>query len=442
MRQVLLRYTSKPTYKAYVLLIWFKVLKLENQGEIAIIGAGPVGCYTALTLAKLGIAEKVTVFEEHEEVGVPSHCAGHLSLKSLKNLNIELPPKIIENKIRGAVIYSPNNLKLELITPKTITIVVNRALFDKFLAEKAEKLGVKLYVKSKVKALLANKNKIHGVIIAEKGKERKIMSKLVIDAEGSPGTLLKKASLPSPLSSKFVYGAQAEISNVKDLAEDQVEVYLGSKYAPGFFAWIIPRKNNTAKVGLAVKNGNPKEYLFKFIQKHPIASKKLNRGKISKLAFHPIPLGGPISKTYWNNLLVVGDAASQVKPTTGGGVIFGMLCGRIAARVAYKAWKIQDFSENLLGEYERLWKARLGLNFEIMLYLRKLLDRMSDSQVDKLFKVTSKTGLVERLKNVEDVDFQAKILLNVLRNPKNFPPILYFFLAGLLGEGTRPTIDR
>ena len=413
--------------------IALKVVRVQRETEIAIIGAGPAGAFTALNLAKLGLAQKVAVFEEHDIVGRPSHCAGHLNIKSLNKLGIRLPEKIIENRIRGARFYSPNGLSFEVKRESPLTLVVNRELFDQMIAREAEKLGVMFRLKCRVRQLLVEAGKVDGLIVRNRDKDEDevIHSKVVVDAEGCPATLLKKAGFPCLSPKSYVYGGQAEIDEISDVELDMVEVYLGRKFAPGFFAWIIPRQDGTAKVGLAVKYGNPKRHLLNFIRKHPIASKKLHKSRIVSLSFHPIPLGGPISKTYGNGLLVVGDAASQVKPTTGGGVITGMICAEIAAKTILKALNLNDFSERVLAEYQRAWMRRLGFEFKVMLRLRKMLDRLSDRRVDKLFEFCIKTGLNETLEKVGDVDWQGRTLLRAALNPKGLIPLLYLVWSAL-----------
>ena len=413
-----------------------KVIKVQREIAITIVGAGPSGAFTALNLAKLGLATKTVVFEEHHYIGKPSHCAGHLNIRTLNNLNVKLPEKIIENKIRGANFYSPSGLNLRIERKTPITLVVNRELFDLTIAKEAEKMGVEFRLKSRVKKILVENGKVSGLIVQNLNKKlnERIYSQLVIDAEGCPATLLRKADFPFPTSQNLVYGGQAEVSKIEDVENDIVEIYLGKKFAEGLFAWIIPRKDGTAKVGLAVKSGNPKRALLNFIHNHPIASKKLRKGRILSLSFHPIPLGGPVTKTFGNGLLVVGDAASQVKPTTGGGVITGMICARLAAKTALKAYKLNDFSEKTLIEYEKAWKREIGFELKIMLKVRRMLDKLSDKQIDKLFELCIKTGLNQVLEKVGDLDFQGKTILKAIPNPKGLIPFLYLVWSALTGR--------
>ena len=154
---------------------------------------------------------------------------------------------------------------------------------------------------------------------------------------------LIKASAASRLKalkpSGLVYAVEAEVESVQDVELDAVEVYFGKSYAPGFYGWLIPKTDGSAKVGLATNHGDPREYLKRLMTKHPVASKQLAKAKITQVGYHAITLGGPIDRSYADGFLAVGDCASQVKPTTGGGVIFGLTCAREAAEVASQATK-------------------------------------------------------------------------------------------------------
>ena len=103
--------------------------------------------------------------------------------------------------------------------------------------------------------------------------------------------------------------------------------------------------------------------------KHPVASKQLGKAKITQVGYHAITLGGPINRTYADGFLAVGDCASQVKPTTGGGVIFGLTCAKIAAEVASQAIKQGDVSSNFLQNYQKRCNDLLSFDFLVMLGL-------------------------------------------------------------------------
>jgi flavin-dependent dehydrogenase len=159
---------------------------------------------------------------------------------------------------------------------------------------------------------------------------------------------------------------------------------------------------------------------------HPVASKQLSKAKITRMAFHPITLGGPISKAYASGFLAVGDVASQVKPTTGGGVVFGLTCAGIAAEIAYAAVRRNDFSSSFLEMYQKRCADMLGFDFSVMLRIRRFLDSLSDEKLDEVFRFCARICLNKTLENVEEIDFQGQLLLKILTKPAMFAALAYF----------------
>jgi digeranylgeranylglycerophospholipid reductase len=401
----------------------------QEGPDAVVVGGGPCGSFAACTLAKFGA--DVAVFEEHEEIGLPSHCAGHISLNGLKRLGLCLPRRIFENEIYGAVFYSPSGLEFRVRRSSPVTCVLNRELFDKRLAELAVKAGARYLMGARVNSLVLNSGVVTGVSFNKNGVEETITSNVMIDAEGCSSILLKRIGLPTLDRSMVVNAIQTEVDKVNDIDVDMVEVYLGQKYAPGFFAWIIPKKDGCAKVGLATRTGDPREYLRRFMQKHPVASKRLMKSKIISRSMHPISLGGAIPKTYANGLLVVGDAASQVKSTTGGGIVFGLLCARIAGEVAYEAIEQRDFSEKLLSRYESQWKKQVGFDLTVMLNLRRMLNRLSDDKMDKIVNLCTRLEMNKVLEEAGDEDFMGRSLMRIFPNPATLITALYFAFCSL-----------
>jgi len=402
---------------------------VKTKSDIVVVGGGPCGSYAAYTAAKLGA--QVMVCEEHEEIGAPNHCAGHLNISSLKRLSLQIPQSIIENEIKGAIFHSPFGTKFVLRCRSPVTYVVDRGLFDKHLAELAVNAGVQYRFKSKVKSLLFDSGYVKGVAL--KG-EKCLEAKVVIDAEGCSSAILKTTGLDGMKASMIVRGIQAEVDGVKNVDDDMVEVYLGRNVAPDFFAWIIPRKDGTAKVGLATKTGNPHQYLRNFMEKHPVASKKLQKSKITSISLHPIPLTGPIVKTYSDGFLAVGDAASQVKPTTGGGVIFGLTCARTAGEIAYKAVKNNNFSDMFLSSYQHQWKRLVGFDLVAMLQMRKMLNSLSDNKTDKIIGLCNRLRISGVLEKFGDVDFQGRSLIPMIKHPGALAVISYFLYSWLTSQ--------
>jgi len=403
---------------------------MKNISDVIVIGGGPCGSFAALNTQKRHA--NVTVFEEHEEIGVPSHCAGHLSIEGLRRLGLyPLPSNIVENLFRGATFYSPHGKTFTIRFSSPVTCVVNRILFDKYLAGLAKSVGTFYHMNSRVESLVVENGFVKGVNVEQESRKERFLANVVIDAEGVSARLLKQIRLRTTNSRWVVKGVEAEIENVKDVEADGVEVYLGEDYAPGFYAWLIPTNDGKAKIGLGAKNGNPEKLLQRLIRKHPIASKKLNQARILQATFHVIPLGGPIAKTFFNGILAVGDVASHVKPTTGGGIVWGLTAAGIAANVVCEASSENDFSAEFLGSYQKLCKKTLGFDAQIMREMRRFFDVLSDKQIDDVVGFCARLNLDRVLSSFQDVDFQGRSLLRVARNPRMIAAFIYLLYVYL-----------
>jgi digeranylgeranylglycerophospholipid reductase len=152
----------------------------KDAADIIVVGGGPVGSFTALKLAKLGA--KVTVFEEHAAIGSPAHCAGHLSIRSLKNLILyPLPEGIVENTYSQANFYSPAGVEFSVHLAKPVTCSVNRATFDRYIASKAEAAGARYCLNSHVQSLLIKDGNVRGVTVQQKDKLKGLAARIVVD---------------------------------------------------------------------------------------------------------------------------------------------------------------------------------------------------------------------------------------------------------------------
>ncbi|MCW4010178.1 MAG: NAD(P)/FAD-dependent oxidoreductase [Candidatus Bathyarchaeota archaeon] len=397
--------------------------------EAIVVGGGPAGSSFAFELAKRGFG--VRVFEEHPRVGFPSHCAGHLSIRSLRGLGLyPLPEGVVENTFSAANFYSPNGSKFSVTLSSPVTCAVNRARFDQFLAEQAQGAGAVFRLGERVSSLIVEDNHVKGVKVAKgNGAEEQVPARLVVDAEGISSRLLRQAGLQALMRDGLVYAVEAEVDGVCGVEDHAVEVYVGSAYADGFYGWLIPRLDGTAKVGLAVRRGNPKVFLERLFRVHPVASRQLKNAKVTSLVFHAISLGGPIPRAFGNGFLAVGDCASQVKPTTGGGVVFGVTCAKIAAEVAAEALRKGDLSAETLGLYQKQFMDALGFDVDVMLKARKAINSFSDTKLDRAIRFAQKVGFGKSLRDIDEIDFQGRTLLTVLRKPAAYATLAY--LLGL-----------
>ncbi len=418
-----------PLYKATTTCNMMSAQK-TIQTEVAIVGGGPVGSYAALNLAKLGFS--VTVYEEHPQIGLPSHCAGHISIKSLRSIGYyPLPLGIEENTFCAANFYSPQGTRFSLHLSSPVTVALNRARFDQHIAQQAQKAGAKYVMGTRVESLVKSGNSVIGIKIVNGIEEATVNSKILLDAEGVSSRLLRQTGLQTLNPSGLVYAVETEVEDVQEVESNAVEVYFGESYAPGFYGWLIPRPDGTAKLGLATNRGDPREYLKRLMTKHPVASKQLRKAKIVSAGYHAIPLNGPIPQAFTGGFLAVGDCASHVKPTTGGGVIFGLTCAKTAAEVSAQALGAGDVSASMLQAYQKRCNEQLHFDFQVMLRLRRFFNSLSDEKLDEMLRVVGKLGVDRALSGVDEIDFQGKLLLTAARKPQMTAALLYFGLLYL-----------
>jgi geranylgeranyl reductase family protein len=380
--------------------------------DIVVIGGGPIGCYSALNA--LDHETDVKIFEEHGEPGIPEHCTGHISVKGLEDLDLKIPNKIVQQHVSGYRFYSPSGSSLTFKFKKPQTLIINRKEFDKWLVDKFLQKGGKYNSDTMVKRITPKLGNWK-IEYAHKRSIKKTESNILINSEGFPPSLLMHIGYFSLYKSHNIFGIQTWMNNVKGVDQGVVDIYLTGKYSPGFYGWIAPLSNGTAKVGLGSISPNVRLLLDMFKTKHPVASYKLENAKIQKIRTHIIPLNGPLRKVSWKGLMAVGDAASQVKQTTGGGLITGLSCARIAGKTASLAAKNKDPKE--VTRYESIFWKRHSLNFRFMKILRNTLNRFSDQKLDKLIEDLSRQ--TDEISLEEDIDFdnQLSSIYNSLRNP-------------------------
>ncbi|MEM2320768.1 MAG: NAD(P)/FAD-dependent oxidoreductase [Candidatus Bathyarchaeia archaeon] len=401
---------------------------MREETEIAVIGAGPSGLIAAREASKMGA--KVVILEEHGEIGLPCHCAGLLSISGLNRIGLAGSRTYILNMVRGVRLFSPSSVSITIEWKKPIACVIDRHLFDVSLAEQAQRSGSLIRLKSKVTR--ASKEKGGWLLKTEGGDI--IKAKLVIDAEGALPKIPRMIGIETHDSKRLLKGVQADLL-LPGLDPDYIEVYFSRSLAPGLFAWVIPLNDEVARVGLACRAPDAMGYFINFVKKRFSAPPK----KILKYYFGLVITCGPIRRTYGDGLLIVGDSAGHSKPITGGGVIFGGICARIAGRVASKAVMSGSIRGKFLRAYEEEWRSMIGNELKRALLVRKILNNLSDRDMDKIFSIAVREKVHDEVVlRGANMDYQAITLIKVLRwKILKFTPVIFrAFIHSIIGEKT------
>jgi digeranylgeranylglycerophospholipid reductase len=370
--------------------------------DAIIIGGGPAGSYTADKLAEKG--HRVMVLERNRRIGDSVCCTGIISQECANAFAIA--DGVILRWVNSARLVSPSGNQLSLWREKPQACILDRVAFDVSLAERAQDAGAVYVLNSLVKDIAIAGDRV--VVGAScQGKETEFQARAVVIASGFGSGLCQRLGLGR--FGDFTIGAQAEVETV---GIDEVEVYFGREMAPGFFAWLVPTMPPMARAGLMSRR-TPGLYLKKWLDSLAAQGKIASAGV--KLSCGGIPLK-PLPRTCGERLLVIGDAAGQVKPTSAGGIYYGLLCADIAARTLHQALVDSDLSAKRLMRYERGWRKKLGRELRIGYWARKLFERLSDRQIDRIFEIAKANGIDEALLKAEELsfDWHSKAVLRLM----------------------------
>jgi len=359
--------------------------------DVIVVGAGPVGSYVAYQLA--GRGHNVAVVEQKAALGEKICCAGIISPKCVESF--ALGEDIILRRANSARLFSPSGRLLRVWRPETQACIIDRAGLDASLAKQAQNRGVDYWLGSPVSNINIGDEGVK-IEAVRQGERLAFRAEALVVATGFGSSLTQQLGLGRAGDS--VMGGQAEVA-----AEgvEEVEVYFGREVAPGFFGWLVPTSPGRALVGLLSRR-RPEFYLQKLLSSLEAEGKIASAG--AKPGYRGILLKPP-AKTYGNRLLVVGGAAGQVKPTTGGGIYYGLLCADIAVATLHQALGRGDLSDKSLAGYEKGWRRRLGRELRMGYWARKLYEHMSDAQIDRAFDIIKSSGIDDALLKAEEVSF-------------------------------------
>jgi geranylgeranyl reductase family protein len=381
--------------------------------EVLIVGAGPAGAWTAAELAK---RHDVQLVEEHAHIGRPVQCAGLVAPRVLEMTSAQ---DFVLNRLRGAVITFPGGIELEFAAEECKAVVVDRALMDSHLVERAVDAGATLQTSTRFSG------RRHGLCLMKTARgTQEVTTKVLVGADGYRSVVASSAGLPP--CRDVVRGVEADVAHRLD-DQERVRVLLGAQVAPGFFAWAIPC-GDFSRVGLCVGAGapSPSRYLDKVLGMVGVEGKVLARYS------GQIPLGVR-RRTYDDGVLVVGDAAGQAKPISGGGVYTALVAAGCAVKAIDAALSSGDVGRRSLSLYEKLWRAELGRELENGYRARRIFLSMKDKKMDKAGSLL-KDAKVRAVLSTGDIDHPMELAPRLLRAAPGLMTLLPMALRPLLFE--------
>jgi digeranylgeranylglycerophospholipid reductase len=373
---------------------------MTGRYDVIIAGGSISGLLAAREVAAKGLS--VVVLEDDNEIGTPEHCGGLVSIDGIQNLGIIPSDDSIQNSIKYAKISSASK-SFELNAEKQKVVVLDRRVFDKQIAFQTQKMGAEIRVRCSVLTISEKKEHVGEGNLDDKGcyviktSDGHLTCKYFVDARGV-GSLIRHNRHGVFQSAQYEVYAPWIIS-------DAIEVKFDRDKYPGFFAWIIPISSERGKVGVAGRSINAANVLKSYMDS------KGGGYSVVRKVYAPIWIMGPIEHFVSGRNIIIGDAAGQTKPTTAGGIYSCGMGGVLAGRAIAMAEQKND--DNLLHEYEKKWFSIFKSEFEKMLIIRKLLERLDNKAIDELFSTISE-GEMRLISKMSDFDFHSTAISRIL----------------------------
>ena len=353
--------------------------------DVVVAGGSVAGLLCAREVASGGFS--VLVIEEDYEIGTPEHCGGLVSISGLEELGVIPFRKTFDHMIESAEITAPNGKNFTINSKNQKVIEISRRELDKQIAFQAQKNGAIIKVRTRFQEMTNT-----GI----RTNDENIDCKIFVDARGVSSLIHKDRT-------GILSSAQYEIY-ADWIKKGKVEVIFDQEKYPGFFAWIIPSGEGKGKVGVAGKGINVADTMDK------ILDEKGEYSTIRKI-FAPIWIKGPIEKFVEGNTVIVGDAAGQAKPTTAGGIFTSGMGGVYAGKAIVEFLKTNDKSK--LDEYQSMWMNRFGKEFEKQIFARKILERLDNNTINKLFESVT-PEILKDISEKDDFDFHTGSIVKLL----------------------------
>lgn len=384
----------------------------STEFDVIVVGAGPAGSVAAEALARASL--RVALLEEHPSVGLPNHCSGLVSPRTLELARIA-EERVGLVKFSSARVWGPGGKTLWLLSNSVQAIAIDRPRFDQLLAERAAQAGANLMLGTQAYRF----QQLEGGVQVEARTGENVLrlhAPLLIGADGASSRVARW--MGRKWGQEIIPAVKADVA-FRGCGTDFIEILVGNAIAPGWFGWIIPTQDGAARIGIGATRA-PWRCFEAFLD---LIRNRFGDFAVRETRQAPLPLG-PARDFVADRVMLVGAAARQTKPTTGGGLYFGMRAAQLAAATAAKAVAQGDCSRRTLAEYEQAWHRSEGRELMVNHWLRRGFRGLSDRGLDLIIKFFGQPWAQNWISRLGDMDYPSRLFvpLAATRRRRAMPP--------------------
>ena len=381
-----------------------------DQYDVCIVGASIAGNYLTYLLSKSNL--KIAVVEDHKEIGLPFQCAGIISQKL--NQLIELPKEIVLNRVSTAKIVSPSGNYIKL-SGNEQPYVIDRIKLDRlFYNEVKDNPTITYYLAERYKSFEYRIEDDKKYLLIETSK-RKIIAKMLIGCDGPLSLVGKQLNVKNDV----IYASQIRVK--ANFLGHEAAMYFNPQWKQ-LFGWIVPEGNEIYRIGIAsAKSVNKSFKRFLNELSVDVDDKIDQQGGI-------IPYGD-MNKLAFDNVLLLGDAAGQVKATTGGGIVMLLTAAKYASNCIHRCFENGNFSKRIIKKYyEKPCSQTIGRELKLHFIIRLILENFKSNDFETFFKIIKENKIEHLITFYGDMDFPKTLVFKLLRNRTVLGFLFKFFI--------------